>query len=293
MKNIFTLFLVFISSFVLIAQDFAPIGAEWYFAYESPFSFVETVSYRKFIATKDTSFMSKPCRLINSNILVYSSNDTVYFYDNMFNEFQVLYVFNAQVNDFWHIKVMDETNDIDTVVVTVDSLSTMSINGFSLKVMNVTYSKIAEHQEFPHSSKIVEKIGDLHQFFNWRSETDNFVSDVGYFTGIRCYEDLIIGYYQKNSSIACDYIYFTDINDQQEKEGFTIFPNPVKNTLFINNISYKTYRYSILNQNGVTVLSQQSDSQSFNVSNLPKGVYTLLIEEMSKKILQIKKIIIF
>lgn len=278
MKKIFLILLTFSYVDSLMSQDFASTGTEWYYGYENPMSFDGQVSYKRYEVIKDTTLNSKPCKQINTNIIIYNSNDTTYFYDNIFDEFQILYIFNSQINDFWHIKVKDETNDIDTIIVTVDSLSTMNINGINLKVMNVTYSKLSEHQESDHYSKIVDKIGDLHKFFNWTSETDNFASDIGYFTGIRCYEDSVIGHYQNDSSIDCDFI-STSIDKLNESDNFLIYPNPTNNNLYIEYELQANISYKIIDLNGEIVLSQKLIGKTIDIKNLTKGIYVLIISD--------------
>jgi hypothetical protein len=67
-----------------------------------------------------------------------------------------LYVLNAQPSEYWIIKVKDEEQDIDTITITVDSISITQINGQNLKLLYVTYNKDDENMPESYSSTIIE-----------------------------------------------------------------------------------------------------------------------------------------
>ena len=151
-------------------QEFAPIGAEWH--YNERFAFSGDIDYIKFTSEKDTVIHGKSCKKITKRHKIYcfdrpdteflyTSNDTVYFFDATFNEFQNLYIFNSAPNDSWIIKIKDEAQEIDTITISVDSVSTKQINEQNLKTLHVTYDKNDEIYPESYSSTIIEKIGDV------------------------------------------------------------------------------------------------------------------------------------
>ncbi len=86
----------------------------------------------------------------------------------------------------------------------------------------------------------------------------------------------------------------TSIYQQEAQVSF--FPNPAKDVLYINKgtITDSSYKVSIVDIQGKTVLSQQFEStnllEQINVSQLPKGIYMAILETKSQSIT--KKIVI-
>ena len=202
-------------------QEFAPIGAEWY--YNERFAFSGDIDFIKFTSEKDTVIHGKTCKKITKRHKIdcydrpdteflYSGNDTVYFFDPAFNEFQNLYVFNSAPNDSRIIKIKDETQEIDTITIRVDSVSTKQINGQNLKALHVTYDKNDEIYPETYSSTIIEKIGDVKYMFNWYPWSQ-IVCNANWTDGLRCYQDSEIGLYSTGIVDSCDYIYiWTAVN---------------------------------------------------------------------------------
>ena len=158
MKKIVLIIVMAISTITFYGQVFAPVGAEWY--YDEQFSFWGDIDYIKFTSEKDTLIFGENCKEITKRHklqcndrpeteYLFSRNDTVFFLDTIFNEFQILYDLNANPTDSWIIKIKDEEQDIDTITVTVDSVSITQINGQNLKTLYVTYDKDDEYS--PHT----------------------------------------------------------------------------------------------------------------------------------------------
>lgn len=178
--------------------------------------------YIKFESVKDTMVLGKNCRKITKrhklvcndrplNEYMYSENDTVYFYDPNFNDFQVLYDFSANQFDSWTILVKDDPlRNVDTLTIIVDSTDVVSINGFDLKQLYVTYRFIYDFQNtgdidtIHYQSSIIERIGDLQYMFNY-APAWSFTCDGNYTNGLRCYEDPVIGLYETGLAESCDY----------------------------------------------------------------------------------------
>ncbi|WP_196886246.1 T9SS type A sorting domain-containing protein [Aureivirga sp. CE67] len=74
----------------------------------------------------------------------------------------------------------------------------------------------------------------------------------------------------------------SDLNiSVEDKSNLFIYPNPIKNTLFIENIS-EVNTIQIQDLSGKLIV-QKSNSNSINVSDLTKGVYIIKIFEENKK----------
>ena len=158
MKSLYFLLVVFFTTLLIQGQDFAPVGAEWHF--DEHFVFSGNEDYIKITSEKDTLISGELCRKLTkrhklicndrpSTEYFFSRNDTVFFLDTAFNQFQILYVFSANIGDSWIIKTKnEELQKTDTAFVIVDSISTMQINGVNLKALHVTYNH--PFPEFPY-----------------------------------------------------------------------------------------------------------------------------------------------
>jgi|GEM_PF-564700 len=280
-------------------KEFAPIGAEWY--YNERFAFSGDIDFIKFTSEKDTIIHGKTCKKITKRHKIYcfdrpdaeylyTSNDTVYFFDTTFNEFQNLYVFNSAPNDSWVIKIKDEAQEIDTITITVDSISTKQINGQNLKVLYVNYDKDDENFPESYSSTIIEKIGDANYMFNWYPWS-LIVCDANWTDGLRCYQDSKIGLYSTGIVDSCNYIYkWTGVNIKKQKEKILVFPNPVNDYLFIETDLKTDLIAELHSLDGKILISKVfNESAKLDLSGIIKGAYILNIRNRNK-IIETKKI---
>lgn len=297
-------FVIIITFFLTIvgisAQNFAPIGAEWY--YGEGYAFSGNIDYIKFTSEKDTLFAGKICRKITKRHklgcndrtyteFVFTKNDTVFFYDPFFNEFQILYVFNAKVSDSWVIKIKNEQQDTDTIFIIVNSISTMNVNGVDLKALNVTYNKPHENMPETYSSTIVERIGDVHYMFNWFPWFSH-VCDDNYTNGLRCYQDQDIGLYSTGIADSCTYMYdWTSIKNRNSNTKFQVFPNPTSDYIDISTLSEIEITAELLDLFGNTILTKKFYFNTrINLPKLSKGLYIVVIKN-DEKVLYFKRIL--
>jgi hypothetical protein len=265
------------------SQEFAPVGAEWY--YHEGFAFSGDVDYIKFTSEKDTLIHGEICRKISKRHklwcndrpleeYIFSRNDTVFFLDTVFNEFQILYNFSAEVKSSWIIKTRDENKEIDTIAVSVDSISHTLINGQQLKTLFVTYEKRDEYMPYTYSSKIMERIGDPMYLFNW-THFSQVACDINWTRGLRCYYDVKLGLYSTGMADSCNYTFeWTSVENQLEKYDFTAFPNPTTGMLEIRYNHMHPIDIEIKNLSGITLLKRTNIySGNIDFSHLPSGIY--------------------
>ena len=288
MKKIFFLFISTILTINISGQDFAPIGAEWY--YNELFAFSGDVDYIKFTSEKDTLINGEICRKVTKRHrlacndrpdveFLFSRNDTVFFLDTIFNEFQILYVFNAQVGDSWIIKLMKEEQILDTLIITVDSVSIVQINEFDLKALHVTYANYDEYYPINYTSTIIEKIGDVLYMFNWYRA--DLICDMNYTDGLRCYQDSVIGLYSTEMVDSCDYTLLGTGIDENDKDNLIqIYPNPAKHYLDIVVDNNSILEAELRDINGRKVITKQfSSSLKLDLFDIKSGVYLLIIRD--------------
>lgn len=292
MKRIYLTFISTILSILIYGQDFAPIGAEWY--YNEQFAFSGDVDYIKFNSEKDTLVNGQTCKKITKRHklgcndrpdteYLYTKNDTVFFLDTIFNEFQILYVFNANPLDSWIIKIKDEEQDLDTILISVDSITTKQINGVDLKAIHVTYNKFDENMPETYSSTIIEKIGDVKYMFNWYPWS-NVACDVNYTSGLRCYQDSQLGLYSTGIADSCDYTYkWTGIDKNELNSRIQIFPNPANDYIEIILDINSDYKAELYDLNGRLLLTKIFNLNiELDLVGIKSGYYLLMIKEKTE-----------
>ncbi len=300
MKFTLISFIALLFSFQSFSQDFAPIGAKWY--YDESFAFSGDIDYMSLTSEKDTMLQNVVCRKLSKrhqldcairplNEFVFSRNDSVFFFDEAFNEFQLLYDFTAKEHDSWMIRVKNEDQVTDTVLVTVDSTSVIRLNETDLKKLYVTYSK---NNYYPptETSVIVEKIGDMNYMFNWYPWTTSMACDANFTRGLRCYQDNEFGQYSTGIADSCDYVYvLTKISKQDSEPTFSIYPNPTTGIIDINLDNNYNSLLVLTDLLGKPIIHKVfNNSTRVDLGLMKKGLYILSIQQNNNTII-IRKII--
>ncbi len=289
-----SLLLILLTGLLLpgIAQEFAPVGAEWH--WDERFAFSGNIDYIKFQSEKDTTILGESCRKITKRHpllcnmrpeveFVFDRNDTVFFYDEIFNTFQILYDFNAETNDSWVILFVDETNDADSLIITVDSTSTMIVNDEELKVLYVTYFKNDEYMPETYYSRIIEKFGDMIYMFNWQP-LSMVACDGNISFGLRCYEDNEFGFYSTGLADSCDYVYiWTGIENSLNENDISIYPNPAIEQITIEVPDKTNLQVKITDITGNLIIHEKfTESVNIGISGYASGVYLVSIYKNDK-----------
>lgn len=271
-------------------EAFAPTGAEWY--YDERFAFSGDINFIKFTSEKDTLINGENCQKISKQgklicndrpdvEFLYTSNDTVYFFDPIFNEFQVLYVFSARPGDSWIIKIKDEGGEIDSLTITIDSISTRELNERDGKALHVSYYKNDEYRTMEYSSTIVEHIGDTKYMFNWYPWS-TVACDGNYTLGLRCYRDSVTGLYSTGIADSCDYKYkWTGIDESEISSSSILFPNPANDYINITIEEKSAYTAELYDLNGKLLMVSESFKSNIklDLTDIESGIYILIIKE--------------
>lgn len=285
MKILILAFGIVVTSFAF-AQEWAPIGTIWHYNYLGS-------SYSTFESVGDSLYSGQLCRHIqkskNYNYdylgyrpeseFTYYSNDTVYYYDEILSDFRILYDFGASPGDSWyyHFKSDSYVGDIDSVLITVDSIDNTIVNSTTLRRLHVHYDTLSyegtEFFSFPMSSSIIESIGDtLNMFYLFAIDASEFETPTPY--GLRCYEDPIIGFHDFAIVDSCSWVNFLG-HTESPIEGFQVYPNPVKDILrVVVEGDVEPSEFSILDPSGKIVLKGKLTSE-IDLSSLTSGIYYL------------------
>ena len=283
----------------LFSNDFAPIGAKWY--YSEGFAFSGDIDYILYTSEKDTLFKGQNCRKIIKRHdvycysrppfeLVFSKNDTIYFYDQKLDTFQILYNLNAKKGDTWFFRFKDIPSGIvDTVNIFVDSIGSITVNNQLLRLLFVTYKIGFNVYPMQYQSKIAEKIGDFSFMFNFYP-SEEMACDANYSNGIRCYEDNTIGLYHFASMDSCTYTYkWTDIKTNTN-DKLTLYPIPSNEVIHISGLTKPGY-YHISDITGKLLKFGYINDSQILIKDLTKGIYILSIFDLENNSILNKKII--
>lgn len=288
MKNLLLLLGLLCNITQLSAQDFAPIGATWH--YTELYAFAGNVSYLKIESVKDTVIQGKTCRKFKkySSLacafnfdFAYSEDSVVYFYSPAIDSFQILYDIKAEKDSSWIIIFEAvEAGELDTMLIMVDSVSSVTINAVNLKKLHVTYHSLNFGRlDQKYSSEIIERIGDVQYLSHLYSLLGLVACDMNYSAGLRCYQDSVLGFYETGLADSCDHT-AVGIKELSPKTEFSIFPNPAQNFIEVKSELQDEMTIEITN-----LLGQLRQSKTFisrtdiDVSDLAQGVYLVSFKQ--------------
>ncbi len=299
MKKTYLILVIFFSLTKLNAQDFAPIGAKWH--YTTLWSFTGDIGFYKIESVSDTIIKGKTCRVLQRNggpactfgsDFVYTEDSVIYFYVPEIDSFQILFDLKAKKDSSWIVifKIPLLTK-LDTLLINVDSVSSININTVDLIKLHVTYHSLNYgYENRSYKGEIIERIGDINYMFNFASLSGLFC-DLDFSGGLRCYEDSQLGFHSTGIADSCTYTFdWTSVNDIFSITSFTIFPNPADKFIEIRVDFTKLITLEIRDILGQLLLSTNFTADTkMNIASLPKGLYVLSLKHESK-ILGIKKL---
>jgi len=204
----------------VVAQEWAPIGAKWNY---SIYQILDPIVFHFGIeSTGDTTINGKSCKSLvftepqncdgTITQYIYADSNKVYYYDQVGNDFNLLYDFDANTNDSWKVIT---NSPADSFTVNVDSTSSITINSNTLKVLYISSSSLV----WDFAGMAIDRIGLTSYFFPQYGLCDPFVRP------LRCYEDSTIGLYNTNEAPVCEGLY-TSIKaiENSESENIKIYP---------------------------------------------------------------------
>lgn len=273
--------------------SFAPVGTTWHY---DIYANITQSNYPVLIQSTDTATMGgQLCFKIelsssglggigaveHNTYYVYESNDSVFCYLQNSNSFGLLYNFNAQVGDTLMLLADGYfgTLAIDTMMYVVTTQGTLSLNGFTKKILGVTnLNPFVEHNL---EGDIVEDVGNISFLFPQMTFADPHAA------GLRCFQDSIIGLYQTGLVANCNDV--VGINELSSHPQITIQPNPFTSNIKIENNAYTANtKISIYDIPGRLVYQTQATelNTELELSALSKGIYMLKISDANFQVTQ-------
>lgn len=278
MKKLLFLLPLLLLPVLLAAQvEFAPLGAQWYFDYEygAPWK----LGYAKVEVTGIDTIQGRACKRIESNnhlgfidwgcspfypmLQVYQENDLVYFYRE--GTFQLLYNFGAKVGESWAVKIPPFSSN-DSLIILVDSVKTIQINGQNLKAQYVSFPNQIVETVMDWGRVIVEGVGNL----SFAAPQHGLCDPQIY--GLRCYQDDSLDLHFV--SYPCDSVKHYVATQEPILRGGLFSPNPVLGNSVSLNTSLDADRVVFQNAWGTTQISLTIQSGNpIETGALPAGVY--------------------
>lgn len=272
------------------AQNWAPMGAKWHYSYYGFFPGYVDITF-----TADTIINGQASKELtktfhglawNQSITsetfgyeyTYEDNGVVYL--RYQNQWDTLYNFNAQVGDSWRMAKQPFTNVVgQNSRIKILATGNLNINNETRKYLVIDKCDSNNISLGWFNDTLIENIGFLHDYLLPYDQFDGAVdgNEGGPF---RCYSDNNFATYKPSYTEVCDYIMGTE--ELNANASFQIFPNPVSNWIQIPfNYVNEFMKYSIYSSEGKIVQMGQT-SEQIDVSNLPAGSYTLLIENLTQ-----------
>jgi hypothetical protein len=283
-------------------QEFAPIGAVWYFDKVEDWNPPDE-GYVKFTSMKDTSINSLSARVIHEmyytskgdsvdwgNEYIHQSGDTIFYLVE--GEFKLLYDYSLTEGDTMQFYSNQYNPCIDTASgsVLIDSISSLTINNIELKEL---FSSPTEESAWQYN-KIVERFGNISGFYPIYVNSCGIMDDMPVIGDLRCYCDNELGMYKRGSR-PCDtlIVHITNLNTIVN-DGVIIYPTTSSDciTIKLNNSFNHISIVEVYSLQGQLVLKNKLSSSEFilDIKGLNQGVYSLrIMQEGSKTI--VRKII--
>lgn len=283
--------LLFILSFISListSQEWAPVGAKWF--YTAPINgkciTIESVKDSIIDGNESKLIDIRYCsdnRLISTEIIQQKGDSLLYLNDGIFHLF---YNFSAKVNDTVkvHTKKFTPTmgflnygypTTLDRFAYKIASYDSINISGQWLRTQQVdnlyNYSLWSISIYDP---AIIERIGSLCYFFGRTAgiTPEDFVGQ------LRCYTDDSISYKAPNWEYDCDYDIRTGLLDPISMNEINIYPNPFETEIIIEVSDQEYFIATVYNISGNIVYSTNCSGKGSIGSELQKGMYILRID---------------
>ncbi len=316
-KLILMVIFVGIAKLVLGQTTWPEIGTKWYYDNNKSQrilpqgNFDSRIGYVEYECTKDTIVNTETVRLIKirdyiydgkivylPSILMKQTNQNIeykYLDDSQWCFFNTL----NPLNNHTFTGYFKNTNPI-LVNFSISGVGIFTVDGLAVTHYNLHFNDGSWNQNVLMYANIGSPVNFT--IYNINPTADDFLSEVPFITNLRCFQnDGILHKFQlsrttyitptlaSKSSFKCDslnYKLVSNVTENEKINKFKIYPNPVQNELFIENlnINEKNINIEVFNSQGVLIHSNQIVGNSINVSNLKKGFYYILITKENKKI---------
>ena len=265
-------------------QNWAPVGATWYYEVGYPFS--NHQSYVQYTSVGDTIINNKLCSIIartdgaevpdrlignSDTAYTYEEENKVYAFDASNNNFSLIYNFDADSGEIWIT-----TWDTCSYVRQIFSMDSIYINGIYVKTFSIG------------GFTIIDGIGGEFTLFHGLgyvecNPPDTIIWEDPIISILRCYEDDYFGFYNTGIAPVCDYVVgSTEI--EAMNEVLKVYPNPSKDYVVFEtdhqsklNLQQNDFELSLFNSFGQQIkncsIYRSGNTIVWNSRSIPSGVY--------------------
>ena len=238
---------------------------------------LKVIGYRSFFKLS----AGNPCSIV----LIKQKGDTIFMKNcTTAGTWQILYNFAATTGQQWITTLKDSLYPSGnsgplSYTTTVLSVSTVTLNGMSLKKLHVTYDYPSPYgagaSNGHETADIIERIGCTTYLFNFRGRPSS--TDPGELTDFLCYKDNAIGTVEGFSTKGCD----AAIGIRENKisaNGIKLYPQPAGNALTIEtSTTGQNYEVRITDLTGRLMIQTklQGQTSQIDISILAEGIYNV------------------
>tara|TARA_B100000965_G_scaffold405443_1_gene439597 strand:- start:658 stop:1584 length:927 start_codon:yes stop_codon:yes gene_type:complete len=306
MKYLLSLFVAQLFIFSLFSQNLFSDSAVWFYSGTSGGTVPANSEYYVYKTTKDTLYQGHISKKVSRTHFRYSGdsvnlkseylyevNGSIYYFNHHYNRYLLLYNYTAQIGDTLSFYLPDtslvsQLNRPDsTFRIVVDSIKMKNYSGQSLKEFYTTqldgfgYNNIGTVSGLSYVEKFGSKNGMLPN-----TEAALLIRD----GSLRCYEDEQIFYNFWGQ--ACDYRIISSLNEEQaQRVDIEVYPNPVKNVMYLNLNEKAIKSIKLFNSQGKWVKELSVDGNVIDLQNLANGVYFIRLTTFDERTLS-RKIIL-
>jgi len=293
MKKLILIFSLMITFKAQAQVVFCPPGAEWHYLFNGTIFFPgntynETIKYTgDTIDGIDTVKILSHVRFFTAcgqwpyprETYIKQKADTIYFKNSLTQgTWQILFNFAALPGQSWYATIQKSLTVLQTFTTTVNSISTITVNGIALKQLHISNSGAWS------GGIITERFGGNLFLFNFSFRTPSSC-DGDWLLENLCYTDSVFGTHQYGEH-GCWYSTI-NVNGLLEREIISdsrIYPNPSVNQFTLELIKpVKDLNLQLMNAQGQIfhLPYHEMENRKFevDVSKLESGIYFLKLFE--------------
>lgn len=229
---------------------------------------------------KDTIINDTLGRKLNNDLVFYSRNDSVFYYNVEQYKFELIYDFSANEGDTIELCApSSELSDLKSFKVIIDAINDEEYDGVTLK----KYHTISINSDFRFEKDFyMERIGAIYflPVFGYSIPESDY---------LKCYEDssILINY----SNIPCDSL-IGNLIHINERGDLVIHSDPENGIIEIQSIGKEELVIELSDISGRLVYSKRHDLDKtiIDISSLETGIYLIRVR-LRDKLIATEKII--
>ncbi|HYV92331.1 MAG TPA: T9SS type A sorting domain-containing protein [Chitinophagales bacterium] len=302
MKNIFLLSGLLLS-FVRfsIAQDFAPVGSQWYYDSMDSGQAPPHSEYFLYRSEKDTTVNNTSCKKISINkfgfdgniylyppLFVYGDTNEVFYFNYQFEKFCSLYKFNVSIGDTLDFYTLPSAFVSDSIFkVRVDTIFFEAISNRTVKFIYTESLPTFNGYSFSFWGAYCQYIGGLNLMLPQQ------IPNIPEMDGpLRCYSDSDTAFsFNNNWPLSCNFII---TGETTPGNSFNLFYDFNKNLLHIQAESPGQVSVHITDVLGSVIYTNDfraNDLRQVDLNYLQPGIYFIRVFSPKNSLSYFEKII--